>query len=474
MENINKIQFEVHELFDHNNVSGFNSNMATALGVEEAIVLYQLDFWINANKKQKRNYRDGYYWTYNTMTEWQEGYFPFFSLSRLRRTFKNLIEAGLVLKANYNKNKMDKRLWYTVDYTKVLEACNKALDEKEILSLKRSTYGKKGALARHYSTNIFSDSEIEDSKKLEENTPVDNVDNLDIQQSEAKSTSEVKNEENTPEPAPLTILPNWQHGENAILSNWQNRSYQVGKIEVSNLATSNTNNNQIDLQNKLSSSSSIGDDLEKNGKSFETLVDLFETEICKLTLGTKKKFKEYFESGIDVDLLYAIIKYISEVGGSSFSYFDRVIKSCIERNIADERAFLDSVDEFRNKRNPRRTKKSKADSPKIAAAVERSGDVEYSYMDDISDNPLNVAGAKDITEEMLSTIKSFVGGAEYKTWFELNKYKKRDQELLILTPNIFTTSVIEKRFLERISEHLLSSGEFEKIIVDVQNDESED
>ena len=45
--------------------------LAQAIGLHEAIVLQQLHYWIEINRKADRNSHNGRYWTYNTYESWQ-------------------------------------------------------------------------------------------------------------------------------------------------------------------------------------------------------------------------------------------------------------------------------------------------------------------------------------------------------------------------------------------------------------------
>lgn len=92
-------------------------SLAVAVGLNEAIVLQQVHYWLEANKKSHRNYRDGYYWVYNTYAEWRKQ-FPFWSDKTLRRTFTSLEKTGYLISANFNRTKMDQTKWYRIDYTK--------------------------------------------------------------------------------------------------------------------------------------------------------------------------------------------------------------------------------------------------------------------------------------------------------------------------------------------------------------------
>lgn len=88
--------------------------LAVAIGLNEAIILQQLHYWI---KKSHHNYH-GRAWVYNSMTNWQ-AQFPFFSDRTMRRAFDNLHNSGLIIKGNFNKLKFDKTSWYSIDYDKL-------------------------------------------------------------------------------------------------------------------------------------------------------------------------------------------------------------------------------------------------------------------------------------------------------------------------------------------------------------------
>jgi len=93
--------------------------LATKIGLNESIVLQQIHYWNEINKKANNNFKDGYYWTYNSYDKWQEQ-FPFWSLSTIKRTIKKLEDLKLVVTGNYNKLKIDRTKWYRIDYN-VLE-----------------------------------------------------------------------------------------------------------------------------------------------------------------------------------------------------------------------------------------------------------------------------------------------------------------------------------------------------------------
>lgn len=89
--------------------------LAVKIGLNESIVLQQVHYWLEINKKANKNLRDGFYWTYNSYKEWQEQ-FPFFSLKTIQRTIEKLEKLDLLIVSNYNKLKIDRTKWYRIDY----------------------------------------------------------------------------------------------------------------------------------------------------------------------------------------------------------------------------------------------------------------------------------------------------------------------------------------------------------------------
>lgn len=90
-------------------------SLATKIGLNEAIILQQLHYWNEVNKKQDKNFHDGYYWTYNSYDDWQEQ-FPFWSTRTIQRAINKLERMMLIVSGNYNKLKIDRTKWYRIDY----------------------------------------------------------------------------------------------------------------------------------------------------------------------------------------------------------------------------------------------------------------------------------------------------------------------------------------------------------------------
>lgn len=88
-------------------------SLAEALGsVDEAIILQQLNYWLQKSTKV----HDGKRWVYNTLDAWM-AQFPWIkSKTTLKKHLNRLAKLGLVLKGNYNKAGFDRTAWYSIDY----------------------------------------------------------------------------------------------------------------------------------------------------------------------------------------------------------------------------------------------------------------------------------------------------------------------------------------------------------------------
>ena len=109
---------EYRELFvDKSKTLIINTELAVILGdLNEAIVLNQLNYWLEINKRAEKNFKDDNYWVFNTYTDWKNNDFPYWSEKTIQRVFTLLEKKGVVKSSNYNQYAFDKTKWYTIDY----------------------------------------------------------------------------------------------------------------------------------------------------------------------------------------------------------------------------------------------------------------------------------------------------------------------------------------------------------------------
>jgi len=91
-------------------------SLALALGLEEAIILQQLHYWLNNPKSEGRIDANGNKWVYNTYAEWQEDNFPFWSEDKIKRIFLKLEEQKVVISRQLDAKMRDMTKFYRIDY----------------------------------------------------------------------------------------------------------------------------------------------------------------------------------------------------------------------------------------------------------------------------------------------------------------------------------------------------------------------
>ena len=111
-----------HLLFDEAPLL-IRPELACRIGLNEAIVLQQIHYWLENKRKsvkekdldKEKTYINGRFWTYDSYAEWQKQ-FPFWSVRTVERIFTNLENKGILISGTFNERKTDRTKWYTIDY----------------------------------------------------------------------------------------------------------------------------------------------------------------------------------------------------------------------------------------------------------------------------------------------------------------------------------------------------------------------
>ena len=100
-------------------------SLAVALGLNQAIVIQQIHYWLNENKARGLHFIDGKTWCYNTFEDWQKHNFPFFSMSTLKRIFKALEKDNWLFTKQPNLSNYDHTKWYSLNYENLQKLASK-------------------------------------------------------------------------------------------------------------------------------------------------------------------------------------------------------------------------------------------------------------------------------------------------------------------------------------------------------------
>lgn len=119
----------------------FNIEIAQAYGIEEAILLNNIFFWVQKNEANERHCHEGHYWTYNSVKAFAD-LFPYMTANTIRRALCHLEEEGLILAGNFNESAYDRTKWYAItEKAERLLKNEKTTSENAHLHLAKNTNG---------------------------------------------------------------------------------------------------------------------------------------------------------------------------------------------------------------------------------------------------------------------------------------------------------------------------------------------
>lgn len=102
-------------LYNHS----FSVELATQIGLEEAIILEHIAYWIFMNKMENRNFYDGKTWTFMSADAFAK-HFPYLASQGKRRNARiytilnKLKKMGAIITGNYNPTPYDRTMWYAL------------------------------------------------------------------------------------------------------------------------------------------------------------------------------------------------------------------------------------------------------------------------------------------------------------------------------------------------------------------------
>jgi hypothetical protein len=95
----------------------FYAGLAEVIGVNEAIVLQQIWFYINVNRENEsdRHYHEGKWWVYNSYEQWAKKFFRWLTPRGVQNVILHLEKLKILESTQGVSDKYDRRKWYTVN-----------------------------------------------------------------------------------------------------------------------------------------------------------------------------------------------------------------------------------------------------------------------------------------------------------------------------------------------------------------------
>ena len=91
----------------------FSNVDAQKYGVDGAVMLYHVRYWVAKNEANENNLHEGRYWTYNSTKAFAK-LFPFYSARKIGRILSKLEDDGALVSGNFNGNLYDRTKWFTL------------------------------------------------------------------------------------------------------------------------------------------------------------------------------------------------------------------------------------------------------------------------------------------------------------------------------------------------------------------------
>lgn len=157
-------------------VHAFSVKHAQTYGVDEAILIQSLVFWIEHNQANQKQEIEGRTWTYNSYAAWAL-LFPYWTENQLKRILGSLVTKGVVLVRQMEKASWDRRNWYAfADETKFLGRATSSICETPSID------GLETSLIDELQTSSFEEierSDLEGTKRSDlRGTVTDQLDDL--------------------------------------------------------------------------------------------------------------------------------------------------------------------------------------------------------------------------------------------------------------------------------------------------------
>lgn len=90
----------------------FNVQFAKDYGIEEAILIENLYFWIAKNVANGKHKHERRYWTYNSAKAFAE-LFPYINETKIYRVLAHLEDVEFIIKGKFSQDKHDRTNWYS-------------------------------------------------------------------------------------------------------------------------------------------------------------------------------------------------------------------------------------------------------------------------------------------------------------------------------------------------------------------------
>jgi DnaD/phage-associated family protein len=328
----------------------FQPKLAEIFGVTESIILQQMHYWLLKSK----HIIDGVPWIYNSYEAWHSQ-INFLCRRTIIRAIKKLEDAGVVLSSNFNRSKMDKTKWYTIDYEKLNSLCEAFVDSKN-----------SGSAAELEINEDLSDTP-EDNKNLENDTSLganeilsDTFSNNENSKNQYHYDDADKTYENLDE-ASVSIEKEYEFYNNTNESMDKPsefiHKYHSPSSIVSKSPMDNANFNKAIPE--ITTETSFKEE-EKKGE-FSDVVNFYSENISCASPYEIQQLKVFMEDFDSKDLIILGMKQALKSNAKNLRYIEKVLYSWKHKGLKQEEEVIDFLKNYKKHKGGKKVEKSERD-----------------------------------------------------------------------------------------------------------------
>lgn len=157
-------------------IHSYNVSVAADVGINAAVVFYNICFWVEENRANKRNFINGKYWTYNTVKALHT-IFPEMTGKQIEYALKKLKDGGYIESAILSEDTRDRTNWYTVcDFKKWILHEEPTPQEKEVANEEKEASSENSEMPSDDSemfNNIYNNKITDTDNNLANNNQTD-------------------------------------------------------------------------------------------------------------------------------------------------------------------------------------------------------------------------------------------------------------------------------------------------------------
>lgn len=115
----------------------FNVEVAEKYGIEAALLIENIAFWIKHNRDENKNFVQGRYWVYNSLKSFSQ-LFPYINLKKIQRTLTKLEKLNIIKSGNFNRSTCDRTKWYTIVDERINEIYDLTVESYKEIKIPRT------------------------------------------------------------------------------------------------------------------------------------------------------------------------------------------------------------------------------------------------------------------------------------------------------------------------------------------------